>query len=111
MIEKTVEHTTNDGLKKIYNIIIDDEDNGNSMEREKLQQELREFLEEQSTTVLTIYMNDYFEKEISHTRGQYADALKQLIIAYLGANTAYYMTSTTSSVTPRIKMERMKLYS
>lgn len=27
MIEKTVEHTTNDGLKKIYNIIIDDEDN------------------------------------------------------------------------------------
>ncbi len=88
--------------------LIDDEDNGNSMEREKLQQELREFLEEQSTTVLTIYMNDYFEKEISHTRGQYADALKQLIIAYLGANTAYYMTSTTSSVTPRIKMEKMK---
>jgi hypothetical protein len=48
-------------------------------ERLHSDQEIREFFEDQISSVLSGYVSDYFEKEITHSRNQYVDCLRRAV--------------------------------
>ena len=66
--------------------------------------EVREFLDEQNTQVLSMYMGDYFYREQTHIRNQYAESL--LWIFGDGASAANSLVSSGEK-TPRLRAERM----
>lgn len=83
------------------NPFIDEDD-----ERIKSENEVKEFLEEQTSQVLSAYMSDYFEKENLFLRQRYVDDLRHFVD---DANSlSKVSTGTILLALPKLKAEKMK---
>jgi len=73
-------------------------------EREKSDREVREFLEEQISQVMGVYITDYFEKEITQVKFKFSNVLMKAV-----DNNKDLLTSASVLASfPKIRAEKMK---